>query len=72
MFCCPTILLLKAKEVKIVQFLEFKFDSNDWSQSQINQVKRVAIIINLRTVMKEIMKVGAHIFCWPVSKIKRY
>ncbi len=53
MFCCPAILLLKAKEVGIVQFLEFKFDTDDWSQSQMNQVKRTALIVNLRKAMKE-------------------
>ena len=58
MFCCPAILLLKAKEVGAEQFLEFNFDTDDWSPCQLNQVQRAAIIVNLRTAMKE-MEVGA-------------
>lgn len=58
MFCCPAILLLKAKEVGVEQVLEFNVDTDDWSPCQLNQVKRAAIIVNLRTAMKEV-EVGA-------------
>jgi hypothetical protein len=53
MLCCPVILLLKAKEVETVQYLEFNFDTDDWSQSQMNQVRRAALVVNLRIAMKE-------------------
>ncbi len=59
MLSCPVILLLKAKEeVKTVQFLEFKLDTDNWSSSQINQVQRAALVVNLRIAMKK-MEVGA-------------
>ncbi len=57
MLCCPAILLLKAKEEEMMKFLEFKFDTDDWSQSQINQIKRTALVVNLRIAMKK-MEVG--------------